>query len=303
MSIFSLNRKTGALLSIIFIVVIWGSAAAVTKLAVDTIPPYVFAVLRNGVAAACLIPYYLIRRRKVLLHTPPPPRKRILLMGLTGITFFYLFFNLSLYYTTAAAGALIQGFIPVSIILLSIIFLKERLKARQAAGVVLSVAGVVMIGFVGEFFGARNAILGNTLMIFAILSWGFYTIISKSLEQYDAVQLTTFSTVIGTIGLLPAMAVELWRNPTIPTISLNGWLAVLYLGIFSSAVCYMLYNRVLKTLSGVQVGNFMNFDPVVGAIIAIIFLHEKITAWQIAGGALVLLGVLLTSSKSKKTPH
>lgn len=303
MPVFSLNRKTRALLSIVFIVTVWGSASAVTKLAVEGITPYVFAFLRNGVAAACLIPYFIYRKKKGLIANQSLPTKKIILMGLTGITFFYLFFNLALYYTTASAGALIQGFIPVSIILLSIIFLKERLRKIQFAGVMLSVIGVVMIGFVGEFYGARNAILGNTLMIFAVLSWGFYTIISKSLEQYDAVQLTTVSTTIGTIGLIPAVAIELWQQPQLPSISFYGWLSVIYLGVLSSAVCYVLYNRVLKILSGVQVGNFMNFDPIAGAIIAIVFLNEKVTAWQISGGIFVLAGVLLTSIKSKNTAN
>ncbi|MET0462158.1 MAG: DMT family transporter [Chitinophagaceae bacterium] len=281
------------------IVTIWGSASAVTKVAVESMPPYFFAFLRNGVAAACLIPYYLLHRKKIL-H-PGPPMKKVALMGLTGITLFYLFFNLALYYTTASAGALIQGFIPISIILLSIIFLKERLGKIQIGGVVCSMIGVVLIGFVGEFYGARNALLGNTLMIFAVLAWGFYTIISKSLERYDAVQLTTLSTTIGTLVLIPAVVIELWRVPEFPTVTFKAWLAVLYLGIFSSAICYILYNRVLKILSGVQVGNFMNFDPVIGAAIAIIFLNEKVTGWQIAGALLVLAGVALTSRKDKNT--
>lgn len=297
MSLFSSSYKTGALLSIILIVTVWGSASAVTKLAVENIPPYVFAFLRNAVASACLLPYYFIRKKSI---TPslPLPWKKVVWMGLTGITFFYLLFNLSLYYTTASAGALIQGFIPVAIILLSILFLKEKLKKIQIAGILLSVIGVVLIGFVGAFAGARNAILGNTLMIFAVLCWGFYTVISKSLQQYDTVQLTAISTSIGTIGLLPAVAFQLWQQPQWPTISMNGWLSILYLGIFSSAICYILYNKVLKVLSGVQVGNFMNFDPVVGALIAIIFLGEKVTVWQVIGGVLVLIGVALTSRRA-----
>lgn len=299
MSLFSPERKTGALLSIILIVTVWGSASAVTKLAVENITPYVFAFLRNATAAACLLPYYFIRRKRSVTPYPPLPWKKVIWMGLTGITFFYLFFNLALFYTTASAGALIQGFIPVAIILLSILILKERLKRIQVAGILLSVTGVILIGFVGTFAGARNAMLGNTLMIFAVLSWGFYTIISKSLEKYDAVQITAMSTTIGTAGLIPAVAFELIQKPEWPVISLNGWLSILYLGIFSSAICYILYNKVLKVLSGVQVGNFMNFDPVVGAVIAIIFLGERITVWQVAGGVLVLAGVMLTSMKKR----
>lgn len=301
MPTFNVRPDIKAFVSIVFIVTIWGSAAAVTKNGIESVPPYVFAFLRNATAAACLIPYFFIRQKKGYIQIQPIPWKKVILMGLTGITLFYLFFNLALYYTTAAAGALIQGFIPVSIILLSIVFLKERLRSFQLIGVILSVSGVVMIGFVGEFFGARNAIFGNTLMIFAVLSWGFYTIIAKSLQKYDAVMLTTYSTTIGTIALIPAVLIDIYRQPEPVHLSMGAWLSVIYLGVFSSAICYILYNMVVKTLSGVQVGNFMNFDPVIGALIAIIFLGEKITFWQAAGGILVLGGVILTGMKNKKS--
>jgi drug/metabolite transporter (DMT)-like permease len=222
------------------------------------------------------------------------------LLGLTGITFFYIFFNISLYYTTAAAGALIQGFIPVAIILLAIVFLKERLRPLQIAGILLSVAGVVMIGFIGIVADGRNYVLGNVLMIFAVLCWATYTIISKSLQQYDAIYLVTISTWIGTVCLIPAVVIELWNKPGLPVISTGGWIAIVYLGLLSSSICYVLYSRVLQLLPAVQVGNFMNLDPVVGAVIAVRVLGEKVTIWQISGAVLILLGVLLTSVKGNK---
>lgn len=296
-----LSKKTGAIISILLIVIIWGSASSVTKLSVENIPPFVFAFLRNAVASICFIPFYFYRRNK----QPRPvaiPFPQVLWMGLTGVTFFYLFFNLSLYYTTAAAGALIQGFIPVAIILLAIVFLKEKLKPLQGVGIALSVIGVILIGFVGIVPGARNDTFGNMLMIFAVVSWGIYTVLSKSMQQYDAVYLAAMSTWIGTAGLIPPAVIEVWNKPVLPVISFEGWAAISYLGLFSSTICYILYNNVMKKLSAVQVGNFMNFDPVVGAVIAVIFLHERVTIWQIAGAILVLLGVGLTSSKSINNP-
>jgi drug/metabolite transporter (DMT)-like permease len=292
-----LNPKARALLGLILIVVIWGSASSVTKFSVDNLPPYVFAFLRNLVASVCLLPFYL-RRRKTI--TMVPPFRKIIWLGLTGVTFFYVFFNLSLYYTTAAAGALIQGFIPVAIILLAIIFLKERLKSIQIVGILLSIGGVVMIGFIDAVPDGRNYLLGNILMIFAVLCWGVYTIISKTLEQYDPVYLVTMSTWVGTICLIPVVAIELWIDPVFPSISATSWAAIIYLGLFSSAICYILYSRVLQTLPAVQVGNFMNLDPVVGAVIAVIFLQERLGVWQIAGAILVLAGVTLTSIKGRK---
>lgn len=301
MSFPRLNKKTVALLSIILIVTVWGSASAVTKRAVENTPPYLFAFLRNLVASASLVIFYLVQGRTQIKR---PPLKRVIWMGLTGITFFYLFFNLALYYTTAASGALIQGFIPVSIILLAMIFLKERLKGWQPLGIILSVCGVVLIGFIDAGGQARDVLLGNVLMIFAVLSWGAYTILSKSMQQYDAVYLTMITTCIGTAGLVPGVALELINRESVPPITSGNWMAILYLGLFSSAICYVLYNRVVKVLSGVQVGNFMNLDPVVGAVIAVVALHERVSWWQVTGAALVLVGVALTSAKKEKLePH
>jgi drug/metabolite transporter (DMT)-like permease len=302
MSFFSLNQRSGALLSIFIIVCVWGSASSVTKLSVENTPPYVFAFLRNLVASTSLLIFYLYRRKRNNIKPMIAPFRKVVWMGLTGITFFYLFFNIALYYTTAAAGALIQGFIPVAIILLAILFLKERLTGLQAGGILLSVCGVIMIGFVGEMTGARNSVLGNILMIFAVLSWGAYTIISKSMKQYDAIYLTTITTLVGTAGLIPAVVIELWNRPSFPAISLNAWLSILYLGLLSSSVCYILYNKVLKVLSGVQVGNFMNLDPIIGAVIAVLVLDERVTIWQIIGTVLVLGGVTVTSMKAPKPP-
>jgi drug/metabolite transporter (DMT)-like permease len=299
MSFLSGNQKVTGLLGLLFIVLVWGSASSVTKLAVEDMPPYVFAFLRNLVASIGLLPFYLVRKKKGFQQPGTPPFKKILWLALTGITFFYLFFNISLYYTTAAAGALIQGFIPVAIILLAIIFLKERLRALQMAGILLSVCGVVMIGFVGIVADGRNYVLGNVLMIVAVLCWGAYTIISKSMQKYDPVYLVTMSTWIGTACLVPAVVIELWNKPALPVITGGGWAAIVYLGLLSSSICYMLYSRVLQLLPAVQVGNLMNLDPVIGAVIAVIVLNESVTVWQVSGAVLVLLGVVLTSVRDK----
>jgi drug/metabolite transporter (DMT)-like permease len=299
MSFFSTSNKTGAILSIALIVVVWGSASSVTKYSVETIPAYCFAFLRNLVASVCLLPFFLYQRKKNP-GLPLPPFKKMIWMGLTGITFFYLFFNVALYFTTAALGALIQGFIPVAIILLAIIFLKERIKNWQIVGIIVSVAGVVMLGFTGIVPGARDALLGNTLMICAVLCWGIYTILAKSMQQYDSIYLATIGTWIGTVGLLPAMIIEGWGH-ALPVITFTGWMSIIYLGLVSSAICYILYNKVVRVLPAVQVGNFMNLDPVVGAVIAVAVLHDKVTIVQIIGGVLVLGGVVLTSSKQKKS--
>ena len=290
------RQRNSALLSMLVVVLVWGSAATVTKLAVEQRPAFLFAFLRNLVASVCLIPFFISAKKKAAPGSTNAPIGKLIAMGLTGISLFYILFNISFYYTTAAVGALIQGFIPAGIIIMAVIFLKERLRQWQVWGIIVSIIGVLLLGFSGDIPAARNAFLGNSLMLLSIVCWGAYTILSKSMLQYDPVYLSCMTIWIGTAGLLPAALYDL-RGLQWPTISAGSWLAIFYLGIFSSAVCYILYNRALKILPAVQVGNLMNFDPFFGAFFAVWLLHESLGWLQITGALLVILGVMITARK------
>ncbi len=112
-------------------------------------------------------------------------------------------------------------------------------------------------------------------------------------SSFDPLSVITYTTVTGTLFLFPAVLVEL-HHKSWPMPSLSGWLAIIYLGAIGSALCYYLYSKALEELSASQVGNFLNLDPVTGAGLAVMFLHEKILLWQIAGCILILTGVWLS---------
>ena len=131
-----LNEHTKGLLSIIFVMLIWGSSFTVTKTVVSELPPFVFAGIRNLIGCAALLPFYLARRRKV---QGPLPYKKLVLMGLAGTTFYYFVFNTGMKYVSASSGALIEGLVPVAIAIPAAVILGERLSKRGIAGIVLSV--------------------------------------------------------------------------------------------------------------------------------------------------------------------
>jgi drug/metabolite transporter (DMT)-like permease len=292
-------RRLKGMLILTFVMLTWGSTFAVTKGVIDTIPPFYFAFLRFVVASVLLIIFYFIRRKKIRPSKKPLPYGILIMMGICGVTFYYIFFNLSMIYTSASSGALIQGFGPIIIAVMAAIFLKERLTIKEISGIVLSVIGVIMVGFIAEVHNdAPNSFLGNWLMIGAIFVWGIYTILSKKVAEIDALVVTCVSTMIGTVLLLPAVTFELWHKP-LPVITSDGWWAIIYLGVLPSAISFFLYNKAMEALTASEVGVFTNIDPVIGAVIAVIFLNEDINIWQIAGTILVLAGVWLSTHKSK----
>lgn len=285
-----------AVITIVLVMLIWGSSFTVTKIVVNQLPPAWFAFLRFVVASLILLVIYFSKKK------PPgqkPPISMLVWMGLSGVTFYYLFFNLSMRYTSAATGALLQGFIPVIIAVMAAIFLKEKISPRQRAGILISVLGVAIVGFVAAPAEAAAArpLLGNALMMVCILSWCVYTILSKKTAGADPMLVTTWVTVTGTLFLIPAVLVEAAGHP-LPLPSFQGWTGIFYLGAFASALCYFWYNNALQHLSAAQVGNFLNLDPVAGAGIAVIALHEKISPLQTGGCLLVVAGVWLSGLKA-----
>jgi len=293
-----MNQRNKAIVQVIFVIVIWGSSFSITRSVMGRLPPFFFAFMRFSVATLSLLFYWFLQRRKI---TWPDklPWFTLFCMGLTGVTFFYIFFNWSLLYTNASTGAMLQGFIPACIVLLAVIFLGEKISVRQLLGIIVSLVGVVLVssGSVPAAIGDRP-LLGNFLMIVSVISWAIYTILSRKTAQIHPLIVTSIISVIGTVLLIPAVLVES-RGQVWPVMSGMDWLSTLYLGILASAIGYFLYNRALEHLTASQVGIFLNLDPVVGAVIAVVVLKESIGLWQIAGVVLILGGVWWSSFRSR----
>ncbi|MEI9809441.1 MAG: EamA family transporter [Bacteroidota bacterium] len=102
---------------------------------------------------------------------------------------------------------------------------------------------------------ARIACL-EMLMILSVLCWSVYTVISKSLTKYDPVVITAFSTITGTIFLVPVVIIEQWGRP-LPVISANAWAAIFILGFSLPLFVVFFTTRYLKILPAASVGNFI----------------------------------------------
>jgi drug/metabolite transporter (DMT)-like permease len=290
-----MNKTTRGIITIVFVMFIWGSSFTVTKMVVTEAPPLISATIRNIIACLVLLPFYLSRRRKVQQALPYP---KLALMGVVGTTVYYLLFNTGMKYIAASTGALIEGLVPVAIAVPAALILKEQLSKRIIAGILLSVTGVILVGFVGSAQKSSNALLGSTMIVGAVCLWSTYTLLSRSLKNMDTTLVTTVSMFIGTILSIPLALIEINNNGW-PDISLKAWLGIIYLGVFASAVAYFLYNRSLESLPAAQVGNFLNLIPLIGAIIAFIFLKDTFTWLQLAGGILILAGIWLSSQRTQ----
>lgn len=293
-----MNKRLSAIILLIVAMIIWGSAFAVTKASLAEVPPVLFAFLRYVIASVLLVAF-VVFGGKLAKIPRPVPWTAIALMGASGVFLYTVAYNISLVYTSAAQGALVQSFIPIVTVLFAAFFLKETLSPIRLLGIGVSIGGIFLIMFFAEGSAdAPNTFLGNALMLLSVILWAAYTIFAKRLAEFDPFVITTGATLTGTILLAPAALFEL-GGANFPQITASGWTGVIYLGVFSSAVAMLLYNRSLQHLNAGQTANFLNLMPVVAVLVAVIFLGESPTFWQIAGGVLVLSGVWISLQKKR----
>ena len=293
-----ISRRTWAIASLAVIMIVWGSTFVITKAAVREIPPLTLNLLRFGIAAFVLLPFAAARGG--LRRLPQPvPLAALVMMGLTGIALFHIAFNYGLVYGSASQGALIFALIPAAVAAAAVMVLKEAPSRRRIAGIALSIAGVALVVASGKpDVGSPSPLLGALWMLGAVAMWVIYTVIAKRLADADDVVVIACVSAIGAAMLVPLAAVELWHVPW-PAPSLEAWVSTLFLGVVASAAVFVVYSRVLRELDASLVAPWLNLDPIVGVLTAVVFLGETLGGMQIAGGIVALAGMWLASTESR----
>ncbi len=190
-----MSKRTVAVLSLVLVMTIWGSSFAITKTSLSTIPPVLLALLRFAVASVLLLPIAQLRGGTARLQRPIA-WSTITLMGLTGVTLYYIGYNVSLYYISASQAVLIQSAIPAVTAFLAFVFLRERLSAKRVAGIGISLIGVALVMIAAApAGGASHTLLGNVLMAGTTILWAAYTILAKRLAASDQLARPTISWV------------------------------------------------------------------------------------------------------------
>ncbi len=213
-------------------------------------------------------------------------------MGGLGIIGYNLLLYSALAYTTATNAALVSALNPGIIVIVSVFLTGERISKLQAAGFLVSLAGVLIIltnGNVAHLLQA-NYNQGDLLMLAAVFVWTAYSLISKKL-QTPPITATAVSSALAVIMMMPFAASQGINFAAIKPLALGG---IIYIILFPSVCSFVFWNLSVKAVGASKCGVFLNLVPVFTAIISVM-LGENITLAQLFGGLAVFLGVYLTT--------
>lgn len=258
--------------------------------------PIAMAFWRWLAALALLLPFVagpLAREWPVIRRS----WKVLLLLGVLGVGAFNTLTYTGLKYTTATNGVLLNSVIPILIIAINVLVLREPLGARQATGVAVSLCGVLLIVAHGELDTLLHLKLnpGDLYVLAAMLAWAVYTVCLRwRPRELSSMAFTGSIIAVGVVLLLPLFAWDhgagsrtQWNAVTVS--------AVAYFAVFPSVVAYFFWNAAVARVGSERAGTFLHLMPLFGSLLAWLFLGEALAGYHYSGAVLIFSGLFITS--------
>ncbi len=277
----------------------WAGNAIVGRLAAGHIPPVTLSFLRWSFAFLIILPFAW----KHLARDWGAIRGRLgimVVLSITGIGAFNTLQYWALEHTQALNMLLLQSASPLVVALWSLILLGVRLTSAQAVGVVLSLAGVLVILLHGDLTTLKNIDFnkGDLIFIVALSIFAYYSVLSLKRPGIHGLSFVAFTFGAGAACLIPLFIWELFTRPLMAINSAN-LLTLFYVALFPSTLAYLCFNRGVQLIGANRAAPFFHVVPVFGTVMSIVFLGEHPQAFHFLGFALVLTGVFVASRKPK----
>lgn len=270
---------------------LWSVNYVVSKVALRHFSPLLFSPMRTVLAALLLIAVW----RHTGFSPIGPEWRRILFLGMVGISGNQLAFMFGMDRTSVAHASLIIALTPVLVLLLSAWRAHEHITARKASGMAVAFSGVALLNLAPSRHEHGATLAGDLLVFLAALTFAVFTVAGRNVTRtLGAIPATAAAYIASAISLLP---IGLWqaRGVDFSRIPPAGWLTLIYMAVFPSVVCYLIYYHALSKIPASRVSAFSYSQPFIATLTSFAALGEPVTLAVGLGGILVLSGVWITS--------
>lgn len=270
---------------------IWGAMFIAVRFTVDVITPIALVWLRYGIA---LIPLGIIMLiTKTSWKIEGKDLKLLIISALVGQTLSIITQESGTMLTSAQMGSVITAATPAFMVVFGCLILRERFSISRMLSVIIATVGVLLIVIDPQNLSSGSP-LGGVYLFVAAVTWALMSVLLKLLSRYSAIALTFYSILVAFLVLTPYGV--WWITNEADFILMSEpkiWGAVLYIGMISTTVGFVLWSKGLTYMDASIGGLFMFFQPVMGTILGYFILNEQISNYFIPGFVLIALGVLL----------
>ncbi|HEX5702212.1 MAG TPA: DMT family transporter [Pyrinomonadaceae bacterium] len=267
------------------------------KIVLRTIPSLGLVGIRVLGAAVALTAIGLATRR--LERIAKSDWLLLVVSSLLGVVLNQWLFVKGLSLTTAVNATLLGTTIPVFTLLVSIFVGNDRISARRIIGILLAGAGVVYLIGPDRASFSQSSVVGDLLLVLNSLCYGAYIAISKRLlSRYNALTVITWVFIVGCVPAVPVAAFSL-SSVSFGEVPGSVWLAVGYIVLFATVVCYYLNSWALARVPPSTVAAYIYLQPLITFVLAPIVLGERVSSRVIIASLLVFAGVAVVTSRGR----
>jgi len=272
--------------------VFWSFSFIWFKVANETFRPITIVFIRLIISAALLSLFLFFTKNFVKISKKD--RKLFLILAVFEPFFYFLGESFGLTYVSATVGSVIISTIPVIATLGAWIIFRERLKLINYAGIVLSFIGVLV--FIINRDGSLSFnIKGLMLMLLAVFSAvGYNLTLSRLVGSYGPVFIVNVQNLIGSILFLPLFLITDLKPLINTQFTFSDLIPVLELALFASCGAFILFAFSVKNMGITKANIFSNSIPIFTALFSFILLHEKLSAQNLIGMAVVIAGLFMS---------
>lgn len=266
------------------------------------VTPEALTIMRMAFAAVMFwISSLFVPYQKV----PPKDLALLFVCALCGVGFNQGLFIWGLNSTSPVDASIIATAVPIFVMILAALILKEPITGKKASGVLLGVAGAVSLILQANQAGSQGGSLGGNLMItFSGFIYSIYLVLSKPLTaRYSAVTMMKWMFLFSTLAVMPFTVGHILQTPAFhhPTPDYGELGALLFVLFGATFVPYLLIPMSLKRIRPTTVSMYNYVQPIIASLIALLAGQDKLSFGKFLSAALVFLGVyLVTQSKSRQ---
>lgn len=289
-----------AYLLLILTTLMWGGNAVASRFAVGEITPMVLTSMR-WVFVCAVMPFWFRRELRQAMPVLMENRRKIVLFGVLGFTAFNAMMYLAAYSTTAINIGILQGAIPIFVLIGALLVYRTPIGGWQALGVAVTIVGVLVTASRGDFavLASLSFAPGDLWMILACVLYAGYTVGLRSRPAVPGLVFFTAMAIVACIASLPLMAIEIARGIAFfPTP--KGWLTLIYVAIFPSLLSQLFFMRAVELIGPGRAGVFVNLVPVFAPVLAVLVLGERLALYHAAALVLVLGGIWIAERGNRR---
>ena len=301
-----MNRSTKGLeyLPMLLSIFLWSGTYIAGKFAISELSTMNLMLFRYMAASVIMLPFLAVAMRKEI-----PDRKDTLLIIATGITGMFgnnVMFFMAIRYTSVMNASIIFAITPLLTAILASIFLDEPITAKRLLGIMIALAGVILLLTGGHLDTIINMEFnrGDLYELGAALCAAIFTVIATKVKRYSPVIVISYGMITTTVlTVITVTLMGTFSMDIITGLSPLAWKSIAYLVIGASCIAYMMQQLSIKLIGPNRTAAYVNLSPAITMAMAAYFLGESISHIQFISAAIIVAGVAMNASTKKDQSH